>query len=100
MKLSVYITTFYIFCIAPACNNTTSQHQPAKPIVANKTTPASPKLTNEKLLKTLVENRTVYNLENCELNLLETYQQSELVPLKFNDLVFTSMLKENQAVKA
>ncbi len=52
-----------------------------------------PSLTNEKLLKTLVENRTVYNLDNCELNLFETYQKSALVPLQFTDLVVTSMLK-------
>ncbi len=61
--------------------------------MTSKITPLSPNLTSKNLLKTLVENRTVYNLENCELNLFETYQKADLVPLKFNDLVITSMLK-------
>lgn len=55
--------------------------------------PVAPDLTPEASLKTLVENRTIYNLENCELNLFETYRESHEVALKFNDLVVTSMLK-------
>ncbi len=55
--------------------------------------PFSPALTNEGSLKTLVENRTIYNLENCELNIFETYERCERIPLQFNDLIVTSMLK-------
>lgn len=55
--------------------------------------PSAPKLTSPSLLQTLVENRTVYNLKHCELYLFETYQKSEQILLKFNDLVVTSILK-------
>jgi AraC family transcriptional regulator len=50
-------------------------------------------LTREKSLFTLVENRTTYSLENCELNVFETHQKAENVNLAFGDLVLTSMLR-------
>lgn len=50
-------------------------------------------LTPEKNLLTDVENRRVYNLNNCELNVFETYRKSEQVKLTFHDLVITSMVR-------
>jgi AraC-like DNA-binding protein len=50
-------------------------------------------LKPEKDLMTLVENRSVYTLEHCELNVYETRQHSEKVRLVFNDMVLTSMLR-------
>jgi AraC-like DNA-binding protein len=49
-------------------------------------------LTPPKLLQTLIESRRVFNLDNCELNIYESYQKAFGVPLAFKDLVITSMV--------
>lgn len=43
-------------------------------------------------LDTLVENRTIYTLNNAELNVYETHQLAEKVELKFHNPVLASML--------
>ncbi len=50
-------------------------------------------LTHPRYLQTLVENRRIFNLNRCELNVFETYQHAFHIPLTFSDFVITSMVK-------
>jgi YesN/AraC family two-component response regulator len=50
-------------------------------------------LTRPAALQTLVENRRIFNLKDCELNVFESYSKAYHVPLTFNDLVITSMVR-------
>jgi AraC-like DNA-binding protein len=47
----------------------------------------------EQSLFTLVENRSAFTMERCELNVFETHQKAERVNLVFGDMVLTSMLR-------
>jgi len=44
-------------------------------------------------LDTLVENRSIYQADNAELNVYETFTTAEAVDLKFSDPVLVSMLQ-------
>lgn len=55
--------------------------------------PKAPDTSPQNHLKTMVENRSVYNLNQCELNIFETHQQSEQFHLQFPSLVFTAMFR-------
>ncbi len=40
-----------------------------------------------------MENRRIFNLNSCELNVFESYQETYRVPLTFSDFVITSMVR-------
>ncbi|MEQ9167959.1 MAG: AraC family transcriptional regulator [Fulvivirga sp.] len=56
-------------------------------------------LTNEHSLSTLVENRTAFSFDSCEMNVFETHQKALNVNLVFNDFVLTSMLQGKKVMK-
>jgi AraC-like DNA-binding protein len=47
----------------------------------------------EASLQQLVEHRRAFTMDTMELNVYETHRRAERVPLRFNDLTITSMLK-------
>ena len=51
------------------------------------------KLTPLHELDSLIENRSVFNMGSCEMNLFETFQRTERVNMRFPDLVYTAMLR-------
>lgn len=55
-------------------------------------------LASSRELQTLVENRRIFNLKNCELNIFESYEQAQHVPLTFHDLVITSMVRGHKVM--
>lgn len=56
-------------------------------------------IKSEDALDTLVENRTAYTMSEWELNLYETHQQAANVNLRFDDFVFTSMLRGKKIMR-
>ncbi len=44
-------------------------------------------------LETLVENRQIFDMQSCQLNIFETHQKAAQIELVFDDLVLTSMLQ-------
>jgi len=59
----------------------------------------APELEDERSLMTLVENRTSYSFELCELNFFETRQTTNDVKLQFDEFVLTSMLRGKKVMK-
>lgn len=56
-------------------------------------------LHTEKSLFALVENRSAFTLDKCELNVFETHREAKDVKLVFGDMVLTSMLKGKKVMR-
>jgi AraC-like DNA-binding protein len=56
-------------------------------------------ITAPEKMDTLVENRRIYNLKSCELNLYETSQKAFDLPLTFNEFVISSMINGKKIMR-
>jgi len=61
--------------------------------------PLTQRLTPVDKLENLVENRTVFSMKDCELNIFETFRKSERVSLQFDHFTYTSMLRGKKVMK-
>lgn len=55
-------------------------------------------LTPPQKLFNEVENRRVFTLNHCELNIYETYKAAEQVKMSFSNIVFTSMVRGKKII--
>ncbi|WP_294296708.1 helix-turn-helix domain-containing protein [uncultured Chryseobacterium sp.] len=66
---------------------------------SNKILLETPALQKENQLTSLVENRTIFNLNNCEFSIYETHQAAFGVKLHFETIAFTAMLRGKKHMK-
>ena len=57
------------------------------------------RLTDTEKLQTLVEHKTAYSLNNCQLNIYETHQKTSDFNLAFEGITFTSMLRGKKVMR-
>ena len=67
--------------------------------MAGKYTLAPVPVHEEHSLFTLIENRSAYTMDNCELNVFETHEVATGVNLVFSDWVLTSMLRGKKVMQ-